>query len=243
MSQHSSRLAHDLDDYQDKINALRERIRELEATPVQPTFAAVAAVSGDKPLTRRDPPAPPVPTSASKKPMPVKPQVAPSMAPAAAPPAPQVAGPSDTRAMSKDKGKGCALPGPYVDEVPAGIPSFEDDPYGYNLAFNDNEFNNKYTANYTAVPISDTAARVAVILVQTAPAGNSASSSREGGEPVALHPKNIAEFKLAMEAMDAAHHGSNDWKMDLLASLCKVVSLAHKAGKNQSPLEKSITKA
>ena len=30
--------------------------------------------------------------------------------------------------------------------------------------------------------------------------------------------------------------------MDLLASLHKVVLLAHKAGKNQSPLEKSITK-
>ena len=45
-----------------------------------------------------------------------------------------------------------------------------------------------------------------------------------------------------MEAMDAAHREGNDRKMDLLASLRKVVSLAHKAGKNQSPLEKSITK-
>ena len=70
--QHSSRLTHDLDDYQDKINALRECIRELEATPGQPTFAAVAVASGDKPLTRRDVPAPPAPMSASKKPVPVK---------------------------------------------------------------------------------------------------------------------------------------------------------------------------
>jgi hypothetical protein len=46
-----------------------------------------------------------------------------------------------------------------------------------------------------------------------------------------------------MEAIDAAHRKGNDQKMDLLASLQKVVSLAHKAGKNQSPLEKSITKA
>jgi hypothetical protein len=41
------RLSHDLDDCQDEISALRERIRDLEATPSQPTFAAVATVSGD----------------------------------------------------------------------------------------------------------------------------------------------------------------------------------------------------
>ena len=82
-----------------------------------------------------------------------------------------------------------------------------------------------------------------MILTGTTPAGNSASSSREGGEPAILHPKNIAEFQLAMEAIDAAHRKGNDQKMDLLASLRKVVSLAHKAGKNQSLLEKSITKA
>ena len=45
-----------------------------------------------------------------------------------------------------------------------------------------------------------------------------------------------------MEAMDAAHHEGNDQKMDLLALLRKVVSLAHKAGKNQSLLKKSTTK-
>ena len=45
-----------------------------------------------------------------------------------------------------------------------------------------------------------------------------------------------------MEAVDSVHHKGNDRKMDLLASLRKVVSLAHKAGKNKSPLEKSITK-
>ena len=66
------------------------------------------------------------------------------MAPAAAPPATNVAGPSsDMRAVPKDKGKGCALPGAYIDEVPAGIPSFKDDPYGYSLAFND-----EYAADY-----------------------------------------------------------------------------------------------
>ena len=77
------------------------------------------------------------------------------MAPATTPPATQVAGPSsDVRAMPEDKGKGCALPGPYIDEVPAGMPSFKDDPYEYNLAFNDDEF----TADYATVPMSDTAA-------------------------------------------------------------------------------------
>ena len=126
--------------------------------------------------------------------------------------------------MPKDKGKGRALSGPYNDEVPAGIPSFEDDPYGYSLAYDDDD--------YATAPTSDTAAHVAAILVGTAQTGNSASSSREGGELAVLHPKNIAEFRLAMEAMDAAHREGNDWKMDLLASLRKVVSLAHKAGKN-----------
>ena len=71
------------------------------------------------------------------------------MAPGTAPPATQVAGPSsDTRAASKDKGKGRALPGPYIDEVPASILSFEDDPYGYSLAFDDNEYDDEYTADY-----------------------------------------------------------------------------------------------
>ena len=148
------RFSHDLDNCQDKINALRECIRELEATPGQPSFAAVAAVSGNKPLTRRDPPAPPAPTSASKKPAPIKQQVVTSMAPATAPRATQVAGPSsDARATPKDKGKGCALSGPYINEVPASILSFEDDPYKYNLAF-DNEF----TTDYAAAPMSDMAA-------------------------------------------------------------------------------------
>ena len=44
-------------------------------TPSQPTFAAVAAASGNKPLTRRDLPAPPAPSSVSKKPVPAKQQV------------------------------------------------------------------------------------------------------------------------------------------------------------------------
>ena len=69
------------------------------------------------------------------------------------------------------------------------------------------------------VPELPYSACVAAILVGTAPAGNSVSSSREGGEPAVLHPENIAEFQLAMEAMDAAHCEGNDQKMDLLASL------------------------
>jgi hypothetical protein len=146
------------------------------------------------------------------------------------------------KAASKDKGKGHALLGPYNDEVPAGIPSFEDDPYGYSLAYDNDEYDNEYIADYAAVPTSDMAARVAAILAGTTQTGNSASSSREGREPAVLHPKNIAKFQLTMEATDAAHRKGNDRKMDLLASLQKVVSLAHKAGKNQSPLEKSITK-
>jgi hypothetical protein len=44
-----------------------------------------------------------------------------------------------------------------------------------------------------------------------------------------------------MDAMEAAHHEGNDQKLDLLASICNVVSLAHKSGKNKSLLEKSIT--
>ena len=76
----NTRLSHNLDDCQDKISALRERIRDLEVTPSQPTFAAVAVASGDKPLTRRDPPVPPAPSSVSKKPAPAKQKVAPLMA-------------------------------------------------------------------------------------------------------------------------------------------------------------------
>ena len=45
----NTRLSHDLDDCQDEISALRECIRDLEATPSQPTVAAVVAASGDKP--------------------------------------------------------------------------------------------------------------------------------------------------------------------------------------------------
>ena len=75
------------------------------------------------------------------------------------------------------------------------------------------------TTTTTTSPTSDMAARVAAILTGTAQTGNSASSSREGGEPAVLHPANIAEFQLAMEAMDTAHREGNDQKMDLLASL------------------------
>ena len=63
------------------------------------------------------------------------------MAPASTAPATQVAGTSsDVKTTSKDKGKGRALPGPYNDEVPASIPSFEDDPYGYILTYDDDEY-------------------------------------------------------------------------------------------------------
>ena len=100
-------------------------------------------------------PAPPAPTSMSKKPVPIKPQVAPSMVPATAPHATQVAGPFDARTTSRDKGKGHALPGPYVNEVPASIPSFEDDPYGYSLAYDDDEYDDDYVADYAAAPTSN----------------------------------------------------------------------------------------
>ena len=121
------------------------------------------------------------------------------------------------------------------------IPSYEEDLYRYNLAFDDNEFDDNFTTEEQCALTSNTADRVAVILSVTAPAGNSVSSSRVGGEPAVLHPKTIAEFRLAMDAMEAAHHEGNDQKMGLLASIRKVVSLAHKSGKNQSPLKKSIT--
>ena len=151
------------------------------------------------------------------------------MAPASTAPASQVAGPSSgVKTVSKDKGKGRALPGPYNDEVPADIPSFEDDPYGYSLAYDDDEYNNDYIADYTAA-----------ILAGTTQTGNSVSSSRKGGEPAVLHPTNIAEFQLTMEAMDAAHREGNDRKMDLLASLRKVVSLAHKAAKTSLRLKRA----
>ena len=142
-------------------------------------------------------------------------------------------------AALEDKGKGHALPGPYIDKVPAGIPSYEEDPYRYNLAFDDNEF--EYAADYTSTSTSNMVACIAAILSGTTPAGNSASSSRVGGELTVLHPENLAEFRLAMDAMEAAHCEGNDWKVDLLPSICKVVSSAHKSGKNQSLLEKSNT--
>ena len=143
----------------------------INTTPVPPTFAAVAAVSGDKPLTRRDIPAPPAPMSTSKKPTPIKTQVAPTMVPATTPPATQVAGQSDMRATSKDKGKGRALPGPYIDKVPVGILSYEEDPYGYNLTFDDNKFDNNYAADYPAALMSNMVDCVAAILSGTTPTG------------------------------------------------------------------------
>ena len=125
------------------------------------------------------------------------------------------------------------MPGPYANEVPAGIPSFKEDPYGYNLTYNDN---NLTTSTW---PTSDMAARVAVILMGTAPAGNSVSSSRAGGKPAVLHPKNIAKFRIPMEAMEAAHHEGNERKMGLLASIHNMVSLAHKLAKTSPHLKRA----
>jgi hypothetical protein len=51
----------------------------------------------------------------------------------------------------------------------------------------------------------------------------------------------MAEFRLTMDAMEAAHLEGNKQKLNLLASIHNVVSLAHKLGKNKSPLKKSIT--
>jgi hypothetical protein len=63
------------------------------------------------------------------------------------------------------------------------------------------------------------------------------------GEPAVLCPETMAKFRLAMDAMEAAHCESNDRKLDLLASIHNVFSLAHKLGKNKPLLEKSITLA
>ena len=64
---------------------------------------------------------------------------------------------------------------------------------------------------------------------------------QRGREPAVLHPETMAEFQLAMDAMEAAHHEGNNQKLNLLASIPNVVLLAYKLGKNKSPLEKSIT--
>ena len=110
---------------------------------------------------------------------------------------------------------------------------------GTALTYDNDKYDDDYIADYAAVLTSDMAACVAPILMGTAQTGNSASSSREGGEPAVLHPKNIAKFQLAMEAMDAAHREGNDRRMDLLASLRKVVSLAHKAAKTSLRLKRA----
>ena len=122
----------------------------------------------------------------------------------------QVAGQSDTGSMSKDKGKGHALPGPYINKVPAGILSYEEDPYGYNLAFDNDKFDNEYATKEQHVSMSNMVECIAAILLGTAPAGNSASSSRGGGELAILRPETIAEFRLAMDVMEAAHHKGNN---------------------------------
>lgn len=50
----------------------------------------------------------------------------------------------------------------------------------------------------------------------------------------------MAKFQLALNAMEATHSEVNDWGLDPLASICNMVSLAHKSGKNKSQLEKDI---
>ena len=102
--------------------------------------------------------------------MPIKSQVPPTMVPTAAPPA-MHAGQSDMHSMSKDKGKGCALPGPYTDEVPAGILSYKEDPYGYNLTFDSNEFNNEYTAKELPTLMLNTVEHVSTFISGTASVG------------------------------------------------------------------------
>jgi hypothetical protein len=146
--QHLASLAHDLEDCQDEIEMLRRRLKESEAPLVPSTFARVAAASGTKPLTRRAPPALPVTMSMGKKPVPIATNAGPSTVPAAVPPATQPAGASNLSIAAKDKGKGHALPGPYLDELPKGTPSFEEDPYGYFLSYDDDE---------TCAAVSDTA--------------------------------------------------------------------------------------
>ena len=115
--------------------------------------------------------------------MPVKSQAALTMVPAT-PPTTKVAGPSDAQATLKEKGKGCALSSPYINEVPAGIP------YGYNLSFDNGEFDEDYAAEEQHALTSNTVAHIAVILLGTAPTGNSASSSRGGGRACSTPPQN-----------------------------------------------------
>jgi hypothetical protein len=117
-----------------------------------------------------------------------------------------------------------------------------DNPYADTLD-HDNEFDDSDgEAEDGAAAMSDTAHLVRGILEGSIMAQKSLMTSglQEGGrEYVVLHPKTTAKFRLAVEAMNAAHRKENPQKTDLLASLHKVVTTAHKAG-NKSQLNKSI---
>ena len=113
--------------------------------------------------------------------------------------------------------------------MPAGIPSYEEDPYSYSLSF-DNGKSDKHGGSYCCHSFRDcTYWELCEFL--------------EWVECVEHHHETMAKFRLAMDAMEAAHCESNDQKLDLLASIHNVFSLAHKLGKNKSLLEKSITLA
>jgi hypothetical protein len=197
---------------------------------VPSTFAGKAATSGHKPLTRRIPPAPPASMSASlalMKPASIHSTAGPSTVPVTVPPPAQSTGPSDVPSTMKDKGKGHAAPGPYINEMPKGMLSFEEDPYGYSLEFDNDKFNDlNYDADQVCAAVLDTTRCMTVILSGTASTGNSGSSETGGREPAVLRPKTMAEFRLAYDALDT--------------TLCNVVTSAHKAGKNKFQLEKGI---
>jgi hypothetical protein len=118
-----------------------------------------------------------------------------------------------------------------------------DDPYVDALNHDNDKFDDSdHEAEDGAVAMLDTACLIRGILDGSMMAQRSSmtSSSQEGGrEYVVLHPKTMAEFRLAVEAMNTAHREENPWKTDFLASLHKVVAMAHKAG-NKSQLNKSI---
>ena len=160
-----------------------------------------------------------------------------SMGSATIPPEAHSAGLSDVPAPMKDKGKGHALPGPYINEVPADILSFEENPYRYSLSYNNDEFNNSnYNAKDMQAAVSETTKLIHTILSGTASNRNSGSFKGEERVCVILCSKAMAKFRFTYDAMDTAYHEGNHWKYDLLASICNVVPMAHKSGENKLQL-------
>ena len=124
---HASSIACDLEDCQDKISPLRRHLKRLEATPVTSYLAAVATISGDKPLTRREAPAPPALTSTSNKSAPLNLRL--YHLQYQPPPCLQCKLQACLMCHLLQKRKTrTALPGRYHNKVPAGILSFKAKP-------------------------------------------------------------------------------------------------------------------